>query len=60
MEVENLSSINKYNTRQQREEGKPLRVVYYLTITFIPLTIVSNIFMTNGTYPLMFIGTVYN
>ena len=25
-----------------------------------PFTIVSNVFMRNGTYPLMFIGRVYN
>ena len=29
-------------------------------VYFHPLTIVSNIFMKNGTYPLMFIGRVYN
>ena len=29
-------------------------------VYFHTLTIVSNIFMRNGTYPLMFIGRVYN
>ena len=31
----------------------------YLVSEIIPLTIVSNVFMRNGTYPLMFTGRVY-
>ena len=46
--------LRKYNTCQRREQGKPLLVVYqHITL----LTVVSNVFMT---YPLMFIGKVYN
>ena len=29
-------------------------------VSFHPLTIVSNVSMRNGTYPLMFIGWIYN
>ena len=35
-------------------------MVYYLISISIPFTIVYNVFMRNGTYPVMFIGTVYN
>ena len=35
-------------------------MVYYLISTFTPLTIVSNAFMRNGIYQLMFIGRIYN
>ena len=45
----------KYNTHQRREEG-----TRYL-VSILPLLIIeSNVFMRNGTYPLMFIGRVYN
>ena len=40
--------LTKCNTLQRQEEGKS------------PLIIVSNEFMRNGTYSLMFIGRVYN
>ena len=42
--------FTKYNTRQRREEGKPLLVVYNLVSILTPLTIVSNVFMRNETY----------
>ena len=60
-EMEIFITLAKYNTCQWCEEGKPLSVVYYLISILIPhLTIVSNVFMRNGTYSLMFIGRVYN
>ena len=60
-EMEIFITLMIYNTRQQREEGKPLLVVYYLiSILTPPLTTVSNIFIRQGTNPLMFRGTVYN
>ena len=65
MEVENemdiFITLTKYNTRQGREEGKPLLVVYYLiSMLNTNLTIESNVYMRFGTYPLLFIGTIYN
>ena len=59
-EIEIFITLKKYNTRQQDEEGKPLLIVYNLISILTPYTIVSNVFMRNGTYTLMFIGTVYN
>ena len=59
-EMEIFITLTKYNTHQQREEVNPLLIVYYLISIFTLLTIVSNVSMRrNGTYPLMFIGTVY-
>ena len=59
-EMEIFITLIKYNTRQWQEEDKPLLVVYYLISISTPTQIMSNIFMRNGTYPLMLICTVYN
>ena len=59
-EMEISITLTKYKTRQRCEESKPLLVVCYLISTLTLLTIGSNIFMRNGIYPLMFIGTIYN
>ena len=54
-------TLTRYSTCQWREEGKPLLVVYSLISILTPtLTIVSNVFMRNGTYPLMFLGSGYD
>ena len=58
-EIEIFITLTKYNTRQWHEEGNPLLVVNYL-VYFHLLTIVPNVFMSNGTYSLMFMGRVYN
>ena len=58
--MEIFISLTKYNTRQRSEEGKQLQVVYYLISILTHLIIVSNVFMKNGSYPLLFIGRVYN
>ena len=58
--MEIFITLTKYNTHRRREEGKPPQVVYYLINILPPLIIVSNVFMRNATYLLMFIGTVYN
>ena len=55
-EMDTFITLTKYNTCEQHEEGKQLLVVYYLISVLTVLTIVSNIFMRNGTYPLIFIG----
>ena len=57
--MEIFITLTKYNTRQQREEGQPMLVVNYWSAPS-PLTIVSNVFMRNGTHPLMFPGKVCN
>ena len=59
-EMEIFITLAKYNTRQWREEGKLLLMVTTWWAYFHPFTVVSNIFMRNGTYPLMFIGKIYN
>ena len=53
--MEIFITSSKYNTLQLREDGKPLLVSQLPT-----LTIVSNVFMRNGTYPFLFAGRVYN
>ena len=61
--IEIFMNLKKYNNRQRREEIKPQLLMYYLIRRLTPppaLTIMSNVFMRNGTYPLMFIGSVYN
>ena len=58
-EMEIFITLTKYNNRQWREKGKPLLVAYYLISILTPLTTVFNVFMRNGTYPLMIIGTIY-
>ena len=60
-EMEIFIALTKYYTCLQRKEGNPQLVVPYLITKFhTPLTIVSNVFMRNGTYPLMFLGRVNN
>ena len=58
--MEIFITLTKYNTCQWCEESKPLLVVYYLISKITPLIIVSNEFMRDETYPLMFIDRVYN
>ena len=53
-------TLTKLNTPQRRDEGKPLLAVNYLISIPTLLTIVSNVFIRNGTYQSMFIGTLYN
>ena len=55
-EMEIFITLTKYNIHQWCEEGKPL----LMFSQHIYLTIVFNIFMRNGTYPLMFIGRLCN
>ena len=57
-EMEIFITLNKYNTHQQHEEGT--HRLWSLLSKNILLTIVSNVFMRNGTYPLTFTGRVYN
>ena len=58
--MEIFITLSKYNTRRQREEGNPDLVVNYLVnILPTPIITVSNVFMMIGTYPLIFMGTVY-
>ena len=60
-EMEIFITLIKYYTHQRYKEGKPQLVVYCLINILTPhFTIVSNVFMRNETYPLMFIGTVSN
>ena len=59
-EMEIFITLTKYNTCQQCKEGKPIDSGDYLGSIFTPLTIVPNVFRRNQTYPLMFIGWVYN
>ena len=59
-EMEIFITLTKCNTPQRHEECKPLPVVYNLISILTPHTIVSNLFMRNRTYPLIFIGKVYN
>ena len=59
-EMEIFIALTKYNTHQQHEEGKPLLVQYYFVSILPPLTIMPNVFMRIRTYPLIFIGMVYN
>ena len=58
--MEIFIALKKYNTRQRREEGKPQLVMTSLSAYYPNFTIVSNVFMRNETYLLMFIGTEYN
>ena len=51
--------LTKYNTLQYREKLPTVRGDYLVSI-FHPLTIVSNVFMGNGTYSLMVISRVYS
>ena len=53
-------TLKKYNTHQRREEGKLQLMVYCLITILLSLTILTIVFMSNLTYPLMFIDTVYN
>ena len=54
-EMEIFITLTKYNTRQQRrEEDKPLPETTTLLVN-PPLTIMFNVYVRNGTYPLMFI-----
>ena len=59
-EMEIFITLTKYNTRQRCEEGN--HCSWWRLCTFLPppLTIVSNLFIRNGTHSLMFIGRVYN
>ena len=50
--------ITKYNTRLRREEGT--HCSWWLLSILTPITVVSNVFMRNGSYPLIFIGKVSN
>ena len=59
-EMKIFITLTKYNTHQQCEEGNPMLMGKYLASLLPHLTTVSNIFMRNGTYLLMFIGTIYN
>ena len=45
-EMDIFISLIKYNSRRQREEGTACSIVY-------------NVFIRNGIYPLRLIGTVY-
>ena len=58
--MEIFITLTKFNTCQEWEEGKLMLVVYYLINILTLLTIVSNVFMRNEIYPLMFICMVYN
>ena len=59
--IVNLYNINKIQYLQWCKEGKPWLVMYYLIgILPPPPTIVSNVLKRVGTYPLMFIGMVFN
>ena len=58
--MEIFITLTKYNSSQWYKEDKPLLAVYYLINILSPLTIVSNLFMKNGIYSLMFTGMAYN
>ena len=59
-----VGTPQKGRPRGQETNNKPVvyffLVFIFLKIYFHSLTIESNVFMKNGTYPLMFIGRVYN
>ena len=59
-EMEIFITLTKYNTCLWRGEGNHCSWWLLSQHTYAPLTIVSNIFMRNGVYPLMFIVRVYN
>ena len=56
----NLYNINKIQYSSSSMKKVPIATGDYLVSKIIPLTIVSNISMRNGTYPLMFTGRIYN
>ena len=58
--MESYVRLTKYYTRLRRGEGNPQLAVTTKLACLTLLTIVSNVFMRNRTYPLMFIGRVYN
>ena len=56
----NLYNINKIQYSPVREEGKTTTSGDYSVSKLPTLTIVSNVFMMNGTYTWLFPGRVYN
>ena len=59
-EVAIFLTLTKSNTSRRREEGKPLLMVFDLMSILTLLIVVTNVFVSNGTYPLIFTSTVYN
>ena len=57
--MEIFITLTKYNTQQRRAEGNHCWCVQLNQHIFMPLTIMSNVFLKNGTYPFIHIGRVY-